>query len=70
MLLECAGECTLQAAAAYLMLVLHRHFSLVPRPFPPPVFDLLQYAETDRSCKNWRRKRSGNEATDNLVPRL
>jgi len=23
------------------------HFSLVPRPFPPPVFDRLQYANTE-----------------------
>ena len=39
--------------------VKYRRDSLVPRPFPPPVFDRIQYA-----IKNWRRERPGNEATD------
>ena len=32
--------------------------SLVPRPFPPPVFYRILYA-----IKNWRRERPGNEAS-------
>jgi len=35
--------------------------SLVPRPFPPPVFDRLQYAKTGN--KYWRWEWPGNEAT-------
>ena len=36
--------------------------SLVPRPFPPPVFDRIQYA-----IKNWRWERPGNEASFDLT---
>ena len=32
--------------------------SLVPRPFPPPVFERILQA-----IKNWRRERPGNEAS-------
>ena len=36
--------------------------SLVPMPFPPPVFDQIQYA-----IKNWRRERPGNKANSGVA---
>ena len=38
------------------------HVSLVPRPFPAPVFDCLQYDQQLQVIKNWSRGRPGNEA--------
>ena len=40
---------------------------LIPRPFPPPVFDRLQYIGAIlQAIKNWRWERPGNEAFDRL----
>ena len=37
--------------------------SLIPRPFPPPVFLYILQA-----IKNWRRERPGNEAPLSRIP--
>ena len=52
----------------FLYDVMMCQLSLVPRHFPPPVFDRLQYAKRYilQAIKNWRREWPGDEASTNL----